>query len=315
VAVTNLWTAAGGSGTRLQAVGVLQRSRPPDGVFIGTHALAEGRVTRKQLHSGLYRRLHPNVYADCSIPDSHRLRARGAALLLPPGAAIGGRSAAAWYEAPFSSVSDPVVVVAPRGCAWDGPRGVRVHKTDLAPAEVVLTEDDVPITTALRTAWEVATLEQLADAVALLDGMVFGKKLTEGQIAQELLGRRGRWGSRRAADVVPLVDGGAMSPPESWVRVACLRAGLPRPLTQHVVVERGVWLAQVDLAWPEAKLVVEYEGPHHFEELQIAKDDRRYLRLVAAGWRVIRLSAADLRDLGGVVERIRAALEEVPGAR
>src|SRR5947209_9195334 len=304
--------AAGTGSARPQSVGVLQRSRPPDGVFIRPHALAEGRVTRKQLNSGLYRRLHPNVYADCSIPDSHRLRARGAALLLPPGAAIGGRSAAAWYEAPFSSVTDPVLVVAPRGCPWDGPRGVRVHKTDLSPAEVVIGDDDVPVTTARRTAWEVATLESLPDAVALLDGMVFGKKLTEGQIAQELLGRRGRWRSRRAADVVALVDGGAMSPPESWVRVACVRAGLPRPVTQHVVVEGGVFIGQVDLAWPEARLVVEYEGPHHFEDLQIARDARRDLRLVAAGWRVIRLSAADLRDLDGVVERIRAALQEVP---
>jgi hypothetical protein len=288
------------------------RSRPPDGVFLGTHALAEGRVTRKQLASGLYRRLHPNVYADCSIPDSHRLRARGAALLLPPGAAIGGRSAAAWYEAPFSSATAPVLVVAPRGCSWDGPRGIRVHKTDLTPAEVERTDDDVAVTTVLRTAWDVATLESLPDAVALLDGMVHGKKLTEVQIAREVLGRRGRWRSRRAAEVVPLVDGGAMSPPESWVRVACVRAGLPRPVTQHVVVERGVFIGQVDLAWPEARLVVEYEGPHHFEELQIAKDDRRYLRLVAAGWRVIRLSAADLRDLGEVVDRIRAVLHEVP---
>jgi very-short-patch-repair endonuclease len=83
-------------------------------------------------------------------------------------------------------------------------------------------------------------------------------------------------------------------------------------VTQHVVVERGVFIGQVDLAWPEARLVVEYEGSHHFEGLQIAKDDRRYLRLVAAGWRVIRLSAADLRDLGEVVDRIRAVLHEVP---
>jgi hypothetical protein len=291
---------------------VLDRSRPPDGVFIGTHALAEGRVSRKQLDSGLYRRLHPNVYADCSIPDSHQLRARGAALLLPPGAAIGGRSAAAWYDAPFCSVSDPVLVVAARGCPWDGPRGVRVHKTDLSPAEIVRTEDDVPVTTVRRTAWEVATLEPLPDAVALLDGMVHAHKLTEAEVAQVVLARRGRWRSRRAAEVVPLLDGGAMSPPESWVRVACLRAGLPRPVTQHAIFDGAGFIGEVDLAWPEERVVVEYEGPHHFEELQIARDDRRYLRLVAAGWRVIRLSAADLRDLREVVERIRSALHEAP---
>jgi very-short-patch-repair endonuclease len=84
---------------------------------------------------------------------------------------------------------------------------------------------------------------------------------------------------------------------------------LPHPVPQHRVVEGGVFLGQVDLAWPEARLVVEYEGEYHFDGLQIRKDDRRYARLVAAGWRVIRLSSVDLRDLDGVVARIRAALE------
>jgi len=55
---------------------------------------------------------------------------------------------------------------------------------------------------------------------------------------------------------------------------------------------------------------VEYEGAYHFEGLQIRKDDDRYRRLVAAGWRVIRLSAADLRDMDAVVQRIRTALSE-----
>src|SRR6185312_5639273 len=95
---------------------------------------------------------------------------------------------------------------------------------------------------------------------------------------------RGRWRHSRAEVVIPLVDGRAQSPPESWVRVACVRAGLPAPTPQFVVVENGAFLGQVDLAWPEARLIVEYEGPHHFEQVQIARDDRRYEVLIAAGW-------------------------------
>ena len=99
-----------------------------------------------------------------------------------------------------------------------------------------------------------------------------------------------------------------MSPPESRVRVACHLGGLPHPIPQYEVFEGGLFLGQVDLAWPEEKLIVEYEGAYHFDELQIDKDDARYEALVAAGWRVIRLSSIDLRDLDAVVERIRAAL-------
>ena len=92
------------------------------------------------------------------------------------------------------------------------------------------------------------------------------------------------------------------------MRVACHLGGLPHPVPQFEVHECGAFLGQVDLAWPEAKLVVEYEGAHHFDELKIVDDDARYEALVAAGWRVIRLSSIDLRDLDAVVERIRIAL-------
>jgi hypothetical protein len=283
--------------------------RAPHGMFLGSHALAEERVTRKQLSSGLYRRVLHNVYADPALPDDHQLRARGVALVMPQDAAIGGRSAAAWFGAPFSSVLDPVLVVAPRGCPWDGPRGVRVHKTDLHPNDVWTTEDGIRLTTVERTAWDVATMETTGTAVALIDGMLRDGRLTEHVLVDEVMRRRGRWRSKRAAGVLPLVDGRAQSPPESRVRVACALAGLPAPVPQFVIEEGGCFLAQADLVWPEHKVVVEYEGAYHFDGLQIQKDDLRYSRLVVAGWRVIRLSAADLHDLDAAVARIKVALE------
>jgi hypothetical protein len=283
------------------------------GLFVGSHAVAEGLITRKQLQSGPYVRLLQNVYRDVSVADDHRLRARAASLVMPSEAAIGGRSAAAWFGAPFASTADPVIVLVPRGSVWDGPRGVRVHKTDLSSDDVWTDEDGVRLTGVRRTAWDIATLEPLMSGVALLDGMLRDAALYDGELTPEVLAeefsaRRGRWGSRRAQAVLPLVDGRAMSPPESRVRIACRLAGLPHPVPQFQVVEDGAFLGQVDLAWPEARLIVEYEGEYHFDELQIRRDDARYARLVAAGWRVIRLSSVDLRNLEKVVQRIREAL-------
>jgi very-short-patch-repair endonuclease len=77
---------------------------------------------------------------------------------------------------------------------------------------------------------------------------------------------------------------------------------------QYVVTAGGEFLGRVDLAWPEVRLIVEYEGAHHFDELQIRRDDERYRRLTAAGWRVSRLSSAHLRDLAAVVARIAGLL-------
>jgi hypothetical protein len=283
------------------------------GLFIGSHAVAEGWITRRQLESGLFQRVLHNVYVDASVVINHQLRARAAALLTPPQAAIGGRSAAAWYGAPFANVNDPVIVVAPRGCSWDGPRGVRVHTTDLHPSEVCTTEDGVRVTTPKRTAWDVARLEPTLTAVALLDGMLRDQvvnhgELTEAVLMAEFTARRGRWGSRKALFVLSLVDGRAMSPPESKVRAMIQMKGLPRPVPQYQVHEAGVFLGQVDLAWPEAKLIVEYEGAYHFDEMQIVRDDARYEALVAAGWRIIRLSSIDLQDLDAVVARVEEAL-------
>jgi hypothetical protein len=277
-------------------------------VFLGSHAVSEGAVTQRQLKSGLYRRLLHNVYADPGLPADHRLHAVAAALVMPPDAVLGGRSAAAWWGAPFASAAEPVVVLVPHSSAWRGPRGVRAHRTPLDPADVVTLDDGTRITGPLRTAWDVATLETVPHAVAMLDAMVRAGHLDVAAAAVDLERSSGRWRASRVAKVLPLVDARSMSPPESWVRVACVRAGLPTPVPQYGVLEDGEFLGAVDLAWPEARLVVEYEGEYHFDDLQIVKDDARYARLVAAGWRVIRLSANDLRDLDAVVRRIRAVL-------
>ena len=286
-------------------------SRPlPHGLFLGSHAVAEGAVSRRQLQSGLFRRLVHNVYADPSLPVDHQLVARAVALLMPADAALGGRSAAAWFGAPFAGALDPVTVIVPVDSSWRGPRGVRVHRTTIGRADVMETDDDVRVTRPVRTAWDVATLERTADAVATVDGMLRAGTLDAAELAALQRGAPGRWRAQRAQRALVLADGRAQSPPESWVRVACHLAGLPAPVPQFVVVQDGVWLGRVDLAWPEVKLIVEYEGAYHFAGEQIVKDDARYERLIAAGWRVIRLLAADLRDLDGVVARIAAALTQ-----
>jgi very-short-patch-repair endonuclease len=240
------------------------------------------------------------------LPVDNRLRCRAIALLLPTGLAIGGHSAAAWYGAPFAALNDPVTVVRPPDVEWKGPRGVRVHRSR-TPLDTVIDADDVPVTSALRTAWDVAALEPLGTAVAALDGIVRAGAVPQRDLAQMVDAGTGRWGVTKVRRAVPLIDPRAESAPESRVRVALALAGL-HPIPQFEIRVAGQFLARGDLVFPEARLVVEYEGSYHFEGDQIARDDARYARLRRAGWTVVRLSAADLRDLDGAVARIRAAL-------
>ncbi|MPQ97982.1 DUF559 domain-containing protein [Modestobacter sp. I12A-02628] len=277
-----------------------------NGVFIGSHAIAAGVLTRRQLRESSYRRLVHGVYADPGLPVDHRLYCTGVGLLLPPGAAIGGHSAAAWHDAPSAGPREPVTVICPPEVRWSGPRQVRVHATDLRPSDVELV-DGTPVTTAVRTAWDVAVLEPLGTAVGVLDAMLRAGRLDREQLDRLVREGAGRFGVTRVRRAVEMADARAESFPESWVRVALVLAGLT-PVPQLRVRHRGRFVARVDFGWPEEKVLLEYEGDHHFVGRQIDRDDERFDRLEAAGWLVIRVSAADLRDLDRVVRRVLAAL-------
>src|SRR3954453_9366153 len=103
---------------------MLLRSLGLHGVFIGAHAVAEGSLTRRQLQEGPYVRVLHGVYADPSLPRDHILRCRAAALLMPPEAALGGRSAASLLGAPLPAHGDPVTVLLPQRVKWGGPAGI-----------------------------------------------------------------------------------------------------------------------------------------------------------------------------------------------
>jgi hypothetical protein len=201
---------------------------------------------------------------------------------------------------------DPVTVVRPLAVEWKGPRGVRVHRTQSPFVVVRDALDDVPLTTAPRTAWDVAALEPLGTAVAALDAMVRSGSIGLAELSTMAREGAGQWGITKVRRAFGLVDPRAQSAPESKVRVALVVAGYS-PVPQYEVFG-GAHPIHVDLGFPEARIAIEYEGDYHFEGDQIVRDDARYARLRAAGWTVIRLAAADLRDLASVVARVRAAL-------
>ena len=67
----------------------------------------------------------------------------------------------------------------------------------------------------------------------------------------------GREGVRRALATLDLVDPGAESPRETWLRLLIVRAGLPRPQTQIPVYdEYGQLVARVDMGWEDLKIAV-----------------------------------------------------------
>lgn len=189
--------------------------------------------------------------------------------------------------------------------------GWSVRRLDLPPADVVVV-DGVRLTTPERTVLDLAHVLPLAEAVASADSAV-RKGLTGAEPLVERLGaRRGR-GCDRPRAVAGLVDPAAGSVLESLVRVVLHLAGVPAPRTQFVVCERdGSFVARVDFAWPQQRLVVEADGfAFHRDREAYRSDRRRTNALERLGWRVLRFSWEDVVHAPEqVVLTVRACLRQ-----
>jgi len=165
----------------------------------------------------------------------------------------------------------------------------------------------MPFTTPARTALDIACRYSVSKAVAAIDSLT---RATDLKIADvDLLAERykGRRGIRRARSALSLVDGGAESPRETWLRLLLIRAGFPPPRTQIPVYdEYGQLVAVLDMGWEYLKLGVEYDGDHHrTDRRQFNKDIRRAGALTELGWIDVRVTVEDTE--GGVIARVSAA--------
>ena len=121
---------------------------------------------------------------------------------------------------------------------------------------------------------------------------------------------RGGPGTGRLCTTLAYANPYAGSPMETRLRLIIVQAGLPTPRVQWVVQDVGartaVWL---DLAWPEHRIGIEYEGEGHTDPVEVLRDAGRYTRLVDRGWRIYRYTRFDVYgDPGRIVAELTRAL-------
>ncbi|MFG1951519.1 type IV toxin-antitoxin system AbiEi family antitoxin [Micromonospora sp. NPDC048830] len=278
-------------------------------VFRGSQVVARGLLTRSELRSRAWRPLFKDIYVDANVPISHRLRCVAAARwLLPEGITIAGRSAAALFGAGTVDATAPLDVLVPAGRRFGPVAGLAVHTAAMTDGDI-RQRDGIPVTTPERTCWDLAQWLGVEDAVALVDSLVRHGLVRPGQLRDRARASVGVRGWKRMLRVAELADGGAESPQESRVRVRLVLAGLPRPVTQFVVERDGRFIARVDLAWPELKVAVEYDGLWHHDPEQFHRDRQRLNRLLGEEWIVLHLTAKRFgTDFDGFLTELRRVL-------
>jgi hypothetical protein len=273
-------------------------------VFRGSTVVASGLLTRKQLRSAVWRRLREDVYVDAAVPLTHRVQISAVGLTLPPDAGFTGLSAALLWGVPdIATVDDPVDVVVPRGARWHPGSGVVVRRTTSAPR--LGRVGRWPCTSRIDTAVGLIRHGDADDAVVLLDRLLAGGLTTLMDVRDAVAELpRGR-GSAQARRVAALADGHAQSPQETRLRLLLLRAGFPPPVAQFRAFDDDGFIARLDLAYPDLRIAIEYDGLWHGERKAFLDDRRRLNRLTAAGWVVVHVTVDDLHDPRRLLARLR----------
>ncbi len=274
-------------------------------LILGSQALRAGLVSEHQLRTR-YRMVYRNVYLPKDVAMTAELKARAGWLFAGPDAVLAGVSAAAVHGTKWLDADAPAVVVR---ADRHSPRGLTSYSYALAPQDVCVRRG-IRVTTAARTAFDLARLLPQREAVPIVDALMNATDLKIVDIEPLVAANPGIRGVRQAASTLALVDGGAESPQETRLRLALVRGGLPVPETQiRFYDDYGEVIIRVDMGWRRWKVAVEYDGVQHWHDgRQRAWDIERIEILEAMGWVVIRVSAAMLREPEKLVAKVRAKL-------
>lgn len=195
-------------------------------------------------------------------------------------------------------------------------RDVVAHTRSLASREMCFV-DGLPCTSLERTVVDCCLMFTVRQAVILVDHAArMGADL--GTIRAQcaaLAGRNGVVALRRALE---LADPRSESAGESLTRELLDRIGITPPQLQYVV-RTPLGEHRLDLAWPERKVALEFDGRTKYFDYRPTSDvvfaeRRREKALMEQGWTFIRIEWKDLFNEVGFKYRVLRALNRGAGA-
>jgi very-short-patch-repair endonuclease len=279
------------------------RDRP----FTSAQARAAG-LSHSSLRGAEWRRLFRSVWVHRSVPDTRSIRLAAVRLVLPDRAVACGLTAAWLYGADVRRETDLDVHVSfPKGGRVRGRPGVVVSQETLDPEDIVVIEG-LRVTSPVRTAYDTLRLSSGLERLVVADALTALRRTSVEEIGSYFRTHRRRRNVRVGERLVDLIEPRSESPMETRLRTRLVESGLPRPVAQYELRDgAGGFVARLDLAYPEQRVAVEYDGAWHWGQRR--HDDRRRDAARALGWIVIVVSADDV--YAGAVQmcgRVGAAL-------
>jgi very-short-patch-repair endonuclease len=281
------------------------------GPFTVDQALRSG-LSRRQLEGRSWKRLSTGRYIWTGLADHplHVLRAAHGGL--PREAAFSGVTAG-WLHGLDLRPTSPIEVTIPPGCGVSQRAGVRLRRSALAPTDIVVRQR-LPTTSRLRTTFDLARHLAFIEAVVAVDMALHNRLTSLPRLRDYVAAHAAFRGAAQARKVVKLAEPRSESPMETRLRLLLINAGLPRPQAQaELRDERAAFVARVDLYYPDQRLAIEYDGSTHRDSL--VADNRRQNRLLAAGYRLLRFTAADVQSSpAAVAAHFSSPIQIVPPA-
>jgi hypothetical protein len=270
--------------------------------FLGSEAVGSGRLTPYTLRRDFVA-VHRDVYIARHTQLTAATRAQAAWLWSRRRGVLAGISAAAWHGTKWIDARRPAEI---RCDNRHPPKGIYTVADRFADDEVELIRG-IKVTTPARTAFDIGCRYGVDKAVTMIDALANATNLKMADVG--LLADRypGRRNIRRARTAFDLVDPGAESPKETWLRLLVIRAGFPRPQTQIPVYDDwGQLVAVFDLGWEDIKVAADYDGDQHrADRRRFNHDIRRLEKVTELGWIDVRVTVEDTP--AGIIGRIGAA--------
>lgn len=257
--------------------------------------------------SALLRRPLRAVYVDAATPDSRDLRIACLRLVLPPRAAVWGKTAA-WIWGIDSFAPGDQSLLDPE-CAVPHHRG-RLRYNSIRTVESKLPHTDIVeigglrVTTPRRTALDLARFLARPMALAALDAFTHAGLVTRVELTAGIDTLYRHPGVKQARELVAYVEPRTESPGESWLRLRIIDAGFPRPEAQiRLFHPDGSERYRLDLGYRRPRIGLEYDGEAYHSQHHQQHDERRRKEIERDfGWSVWGFGKGDVLGRHPAVE-------------